>query len=474
MSPSSGPAARIRILAVFQVLILLFALAGPAIAAAGDPEPSPPPSSEPSAPPPAEPPAEPAPSVPAPTIASDLEDYPPGGLVTLTGTNWAPGEVVHIFVNDSIGETWNRNVDVTAAADGTITDQFNLPNWFVATYGVVATGPISGQATTTFTDASLRVTRGPTGSPPGVTFGFTYQRGFSTSDCSGTGGTTGSGSVTGDAGDALTGLGGGNFVKITVPGTPSAPSGYTFVNWTAEGDAPSAGFPTSSLSICVRNPGGSQDDLYRAHYAAAAVGTTTTVSRPLGSNPSTYGDAVTVRATVTGPPNPSGVGTVTFTDGAATLCSAVALSGNTADCVANLAAGPHSIVAAYSGATGFNSSTSLGFSHTVNPKPIGGTFTAANKVYDGTTAASVLTRTPSGVIGGDTVDLVGGTATFSTRHVGTAKPVTLTGASLAGASAANYSLSGVAPATADITARALTPSRDLTSLRAPMSPWPRW
>ena len=75
-----------------------------------------------------------------PSIKSDLEDYPPGGLVTLTGSNWQPGESVHIFVNDDFGSSWSRNVDVIADASGNITDQFNLPNWFVATYSVTATG----------------------------------------------------------------------------------------------------------------------------------------------------------------------------------------------------------------------------------------------------------------------------------------------------------------------------------------------
>ena len=83
-----------------------------------------------------EPTPEPTPAEPvaAPTIASDLDDYPPGGLVTLTGSNWQPGEVVHIFVNDDWGSSWNRHVDVVADENGNITDQFNLPDWFVAHY----------------------------------------------------------------------------------------------------------------------------------------------------------------------------------------------------------------------------------------------------------------------------------------------------------------------------------------------------
>ena len=88
-----------------------------------------------------------------PTIASDLADYPPGATVTLTGTNWADGESVRIVVNDTLGQTWKHTADVTANSAGVVTDVFNLPNVFVSDYDVTATGPTSGTATTTFTDA---------------------------------------------------------------------------------------------------------------------------------------------------------------------------------------------------------------------------------------------------------------------------------------------------------------------------------
>ena len=108
-----------------------------------------------------EPSAEPttAPSAPAlaPTITSDKEDYPPGGTVILTGTNWAPGEIVRVWINDDQGQTWRREVDVTADGDGRISDQFQLPDWFVATYLVSAIGPLSGMAQTTFTDGNVKV-----------------------------------------------------------------------------------------------------------------------------------------------------------------------------------------------------------------------------------------------------------------------------------------------------------------------------
>ena len=59
-------------------------------------------------------------------------------------------------MNDDWGSTWNRHVDVIADAEGRISDTFQLPDWFVATYSVVATGVESGTATTTFTDGNIR------------------------------------------------------------------------------------------------------------------------------------------------------------------------------------------------------------------------------------------------------------------------------------------------------------------------------
>ncbi len=74
--------------------------------------------------------------------------------MVLTGQNWQGDATVRVFTNDHVFSSWNRNVYVSVAADGTITDSFNLPNWFVADYSVVATGLQTGRvATTTFTDA---------------------------------------------------------------------------------------------------------------------------------------------------------------------------------------------------------------------------------------------------------------------------------------------------------------------------------
>lgn len=107
-------------------------------------------------------------------------------------------------------------------------------------------------------------------------------------------------------------------------------------------------------------------------------------------------------------------------------------------------------------------STTLTDTATINALHITGTFTASDKVYDGTTAASVTNRSLVGVIviagTPDDVSLSGGTATFSDRNVGPGKTVTLTGATLAGTDAGNYVLDSVATTTASITAKPLTGS----------------
>src|ERR671917_98847 len=138
---------RSKVTLLFIVCAALLAVGGTAIAITADPSGS---------------------TAPAPTIQSDKADYAPGETVTLTGSNWQPGESVHINVNDEEGQTWSRNVDVTADENGAIRDEFQLPDWFVATYKVTATGAQSGVATTTFTDGNVKVR-----SAGGLNYNFT-------------------------------------------------------------------------------------------------------------------------------------------------------------------------------------------------------------------------------------------------------------------------------------------------------------
>ena len=94
----------------------------------------------------------------APNIWSDKADYAPGELVTLTGANWQAGETVNIVVNDDQGETWRRDVDVTADATGGITDSFNLPN---SSWRCTASrrpgAPRAPSRPTSFTDGNVKI-----------------------------------------------------------------------------------------------------------------------------------------------------------------------------------------------------------------------------------------------------------------------------------------------------------------------------
>ncbi|MFN7804590.1 MAG: MBG domain-containing protein, partial [Planctomycetaceae bacterium] len=105
--------------------------------------------------------------------------------------------------------------------------------------------------------------------------------------------------------------------------------------------------------------------------------------------------------------------------------------------------------------TSGNYSLSLEGSDTfdITPVTIAGSFTAADKSLDGSTAATVTGRFLTGVLGLDVVSFTGGTATFDTAAAGNNKVVTLTGATLTGTDSGNYTLS---PATSWTTTAAIT------------------
>src|SRR5215211_5690191 len=179
-----------------------------------------------------------------PTIQSDKDDYAPGETVTLTGSNWQPGESVHINVNDDEGQTWSRNVDVTADASGNISDSFNLPDWFVATYTVTATGTQSGVATTTFTDGTVRVRAvGTAGTQPTLNWEL-----YNNTTCTGTASDSGSIPAVGLAAN-------GSDIPVNVNATqslkltPGSVPGHTFVKWT------SGNFTDTSNPGCIVGTG---------------------------------------------------------------------------------------------------------------------------------------------------------------------------------------------------------------------------
>ena len=97
---------------------------------------------------------------------------------------------------------------------------------------------------------------------------------------------------------------------------------------------------------------------------------------------------------------------------------------------------------------------------TITPAPVAVTgITAANKVYDGNTSASLNTAsaTLAGAVNTDSLSVAGATGLFSDKNAGLGKTVNISGLSLTGTDAANYTLSSsTASATADISKASIT------------------
>jgi hypothetical protein len=183
-------------------------------------------------------------SPPPPQVWSDKADYAPGELVTLSGANWAPGESVHIRVNDDAGQTWSRDVDVVADENGAFTDQFNLPDWFVAVYNVTATGASSGIATWSFTDGNvtLHLTTAQALGASSITVSFDiYGKagggGFVDNTCSGAVQSSGTVTINAAAGPVggtanIPGFGNNN-LSVRLGTVTSTPAGKTIDSWAA-------------------------------------------------------------------------------------------------------------------------------------------------------------------------------------------------------------------------------------------------
>ena len=198
--------------------------------------------------------------------------------------------------------------------------------------------------------------------------------------------------------------------------------------------------------------------------------TTTAVTSPTSS--AVYGQSVTFTATVTSSSTPTG--SVEFFDettgtdlGAGTLQST---TGTTATWTYTTTASQLQVTtspaaqvieAVYTPSAGFaGSSGTLSGGETITPLglTVSG-LTANNKVYDKTTAATLNTgsATLNGVLSGDTVTLStsGAVGVFASKDVANGITVTVSGLSLSGAKAGDYTLTQPTT-TADITPAALT------------------
>ena len=226
-----------------------------------------------------------------------------------------------------------------------------------------------------------------------------------------TGNATGSGNITMTAG-TITGLDGStNFGSLsTTAGTVTKLAFTTQPTTTVYG---------STISSVVAK---TQDQFGNNSVSSLAASKTVTIAKTSGSG--TLSGTLT-KDIGTG----AGNGTVTFDD--------LTLS-NVGAHVLNVSA------------AGLATATSDSF--TMSQKTLTATMTVSNKTYDGGVTATITGRTPVGTVGGDTISLSGGTATFNNKNVATGKAVNATGITLGGADEAKYSYDGTAATTANITA----------------------
>ena len=88
----------------------------------------------------------------------------------------------------------------------------------------------------------------------------------------------------------------------------------------------------------------------------------------------------------------------------------------------------------------------------ITPKALSGSVVVDNKAFDNTTSGTILKRVLVGVNSGDAVTYIGGIANFASAAIGNGKTVNITGLSISGADAANYTVNSTAVTTANILA----------------------
>ncbi|MCW5906832.1 MAG: putative Ig domain-containing protein [Chitinophagales bacterium] len=182
---------------------------------------------------------------------------------------------------------------------------------------------------------------------------------------------------------------------------------------------------------------------------STSSGSTPVITSSLTSSV-TYGASYTYNITATN--SPTSYGATGLPAGLSVNTSSGAITGNP-----TAAPGVYPVTISATNGSGSDSKT-LNITITAKPLTITG-ISISNKTYDATTAATI-SGTPSlvGVVGGDVVSVSGGSAVFTTKTVGNGKATTVSGYTLSGTHAANYSLTQPSGLTANVTAATLTVS----------------
>ena len=390
----------------------------------------------------------------AATVTTDLLDYAPGDVTTITGRGFQPGETVRLKIHEDPHTPQERGFDTTADADGNFSGMYLVQdNDLNMKFIVGARGLTSGYtAQTTFTDSNnFNVTpltqSVEAGSTNTFVWMFTAQNAGNEQTTTFTvpagwtapqvGAVPGQVTVAGSGGSpcnvSLQSIVG---MIITIRQSPPAPTTGTCGNNTtftltySNATAPTPVSPPQTYTFTNQH---GQDPTVTVTAPVVRPTTTTVASN---NNPSTYGGSVTFTATVTAAAgNPSSVGTVTFKDGGSAIsgCSAVALSGNTAGCTTSTlsaVASPHSITAEYSGMTTgfpqFSASTSPALSQGVNKKTLTASIVGnPTKTYDGNTDATLTQAnfTLTGLVGSESFTVTKTTGSYNNANVALANTV---------------------------------------------------
>ncbi|MBP5582215.1 MAG: hypothetical protein J6X85_10620, partial [Ruminococcus sp.] len=174
-----------------------------------------------------------------------------------------------------------------------------------------------------------------------------------------------------------------------------------------------------------------------------------------GAVSAVYGDASITKTAVT-----AGNGTISYSSNNTNVAIVDSTSGE----VTIKSAGTATITATAAETDGYKAGTAS-YTLTVGKKTVTVSSISANsKVYDGKTAASLVTSAAEfdGLLDGDILTVTA-TGTFADANAGTDKEVTISGLTLGGASKNNYTIAETGnqtTASADITARAITIKAD--------------
>jgi hypothetical protein len=148
-------------------------------------------------------------------------------------------------------------------------------------------------------------------------------------------------------------------------------------------------------------------------------GASTTTSVGSSANPSTFGQSVTLSASIQTAFGGSATGTITFLDGATSLGAATVSSNAAQLALSNLSAGSHSITAKYNGDANFSGSTSAALTQTINQAA-----TATNiassvnpSVFGQSVVLAATIQTPAGTMASGTVNFLDGSTSLGTAAV---------------------------------------------------------